>query len=1237
MIDQQELEGNQEFETKVRTAFPIQDPDQLFIDRLQKILADRSKDIEHQMEHKDILPRRSPWLDKIKLILSPVAWGAVAIILILALVWGVKNLIPKSAPGGNIKSTPTVVPTTMAIEPTVMPIQEEGTKPQGYQPTGLGMPVPWPEEVITSANASRVIELARWGRGTINDTLWSPDGKSIAVASSTGIYLYDAASLVESKQIAAGIDSYAITFSPDGKVLAAGTPDFKIKLWDVASGSEIRELDGHANFITRLKFSPNGDILASMAYEQPIKLWDVSTGQEMHSMDIGSGARSFDFSSNGSILAITGSGVEIVLCDVSSGTELRRLWRQSNGGAEDGAASVTFSPDGKYLATGYDLGLITLWDTNSWEELRTFTASANSIYLLAFSPDGAFLASNSYDEPIKLWDVNSDLVRLTLGEKLTMGNKPFSLEGKIIGFNGSTGDTITIWDSAKGNELGTIKWESGSGISAAVSPDGNTLAVGSYSGNISLLDIKNGRTIRTLGRHTDEVDSLAYSPDGSILASGSYRSTKLWDVASGNELSSMVGQQMGWGGGYPCVTFSPDGGILAFGALGGQVLLWDMVNNVQLKALGGEPGGEFADGVTSVAFSPDGKTIVSGYDSGNIIVWDVDKGEKLQTLTGHVISATNNPVSGLVFSLDGTSLISAARNQHIKFWDTANWSELRTLSWTGENDGFTLDLSPLGDVLAAGGWVNPGVSLIAASDEVFRTLDTPAKDLLFTPDGKLLITASMDGTIHLWGIVPSGVNQPLPTSAPSNMITTPELEVPVQATPEELEIKKVPIPAVLTSENIERGEWSLDSAYLYYSQQGPMGGPGPDQATVTISFLDARTGSTCEGIQEIVKMVASGWGTYPERLPLYERARWMSDNRLLYLSPNGELLAITPCSPNTENWTSSIPDTIISLLYASKKDGSQFVLKGQQAFWLLTPSTSQNTKLGLPLPEKGAEAYFDWSLDGAKLFSCRIESRQGDLWLVFESIDTVTGAPTPVFETQASAQLQNVNPKLAWFDWVNDHEILISDKESYMDLVDIANQPVKFTDSFTNLFGIKAPSIESITAWGVMDGLEGQESHLILATGGVAGGQYYIYHLESGKMEQYPLDPPLLVIYPSGEGGISQSLVDSPSQKSTFRVILVDSGTQPFDLVVKGHETIQNFWNFATPLTGTQQVMFTSRQGISLVDIASGEIKSFWSFEGQEQYQDFYSSLSPDGKSVVALASANNYQTHAMYWLRLEP
>ena len=1222
MSEQPDYTLPEEIKESLQVVFSAPKADSAFVDRLSRQLSDQ---VEQFTTHQR----------KIQIPVSPLAWGAIAIIFIALLAWGIKTLIPRVEPSISTQSYPSPI---VSPSPPVEATQAEGAEGVINLPVLAGTPVPWPAEAITSVNASEITELARWGKGTIGEVAWSADGKSFAVGSSIGIYLYAAETFEETNFLASNSGVSNIAYSPDGTTLASGFYDGTVKIWDVASGNELRTLDGHTQYVTIVAYSPDGKILATTAYYEPTKLWDVASGQELRSIGVNNGVRGMAFSPDGDILATTTwdppGNKKITLWDVASGQQLRTLERQSSGGSEEGGVGVAFSPDGKILACGYEMGSITLWDITDWNELRTLTGNARGVLRLVFSPDGNILASAGFEGPLKLWDVASGQELRTFGGDIWGVSMSFSPDGKTI-LASIPGDTaIKLWDVASGQELRTLDWQGTFIYSVAVSPYGNIIASGSNAGSITLWDAAKGQELRTLTGHPDSISDLTFSPDGKMLASGSSDNTiKLWDVDSGQVLSAFDGDLQG-----SSIAFSPDGKILAVGGTDGKVKLWDTTTGLELRAMGGESGGCFKYGVYSLAFSPDGKIVASGYAGELITLWVAINGEQLRTIYG-ADSGTMYYISSLAFSPGGEILASGSSGMKIKLWDVASGSELRTFG--GDTEISSVAFSRDGDVLASGGDMGLIKLWDTASGRELKNLAEPAASLAFSHDGEVLVSGAWNGTVRLWGITPSNAAQPdVTTGVPSLEITFPS-EASLTATPEALGVDKIPIPVLLAGGDPQAGTWSLDGSYFYYSEQGPINDADPNQAFNTINFLNARTGEICPSIQETVNITQTEYGSTPEGIGLFERTVWLDDNRMLYINPNGELIAITPCSDSTENWSASLPDSILSFR-SSNEDGSQILIKGEKAYWLYTPSVNQWVKLELPVLEAGTETSFAWSPWEDKLVSTRLEDRQGELWIIIESIDPATGNASPIYEVQASPDIQWMDPKSAGIEWTSKDQLMLLDSiMTQMRLIDINSQPVQLTNAFPDLFGIEFPGV-GVTISGSEQGTTGgHDYHLFVGTGLVADGHFYLYHAESGLVDSIPFDQSLILVFPNRHAVTAQLWGEKPSSKDIYRVIYVDTAMEPFDLEVKGHTPRPGTWLSTDILPGAKQALFSSIQGISLVDLKSGELLHFWGLENQEQYQDFYSMLSPDGKTVLGFALKQDpcewSTTTAMYWLRLEP
>jgi WD40 repeat protein len=500
----------------------------------------------------------------------------------------------------------------------------------------------------------------------------------------------------------------SIALSPNKKILASGSYDNTIKLWDVETGKELRTLTrqfrpgitGASTNIYSVSFTPDGKTLASGS-SSSVMLWDVESGKELRTIGDSSGPVSL--SPDGKTLANEGLNA-IKLWDVESGKELRTLTGHRL------ISSVAFSVDGKLLASGSWDKTIKLWDVESGKELRTLTGHSESIMSVSFGSDGKTLASGSHDKTIKLWDVESGKELRTLtGHSDLVGPVSFSPSGKIIA-SGSSDKTIKLWDVTSGRELRTLIGHTSNILSISFTSDGKTLASGGGDKAVKLWDVTSGRELRTLIGHSDLVGSVSFSPSGRIIASGSSDKTiKLWDVESGKELRTLTGHSES----IMSVLFSPSGRIIASGSSDKTIKLWDVESGKELRTL------DNSYAVASLSFSPNGKTLASG-DLNNLIklwdvesgikLWDMESGKKLRTFTGHIVH-----VWSLLFSPNGKILVSGGSDNTIKLWDVESGKELRTL--TGHSN-----------------WV---------------------MSLSFSSDGKTLASGSFDGQVKIWDI-PTG-------------------------------------------------------------------------------------------------------------------------------------------------------------------------------------------------------------------------------------------------------------------------------------------------------------------------------------------------------------------------------------------------------------------------------------------------------------------------------------------------
>ncbi|MCZ8249830.1 hypothetical protein [Microcystis sp. LE19-195.1E] len=387
----------------------------------------------------------------------------------------------------------------------------------------------------------------------VNSVSFSSDGKTLATGSDDKtIKLWNVQTGQEIRTLTGhnGIVN-SVSFSSDGKTLATGSDDKTIKLWNVQTGKEIRTLSGHNRGVTSVSFSSNGKTLATGGWDNTVKLWNVETRKEIRTLSGHNGiVFSVSFSSDGKTLATGSDDNTIKLWNVETGKEIRSLSLFDNSSFR----SVSFSIDGNILATGGRWKTtIKLWNIETGQEIRTLTGHNGGVYSVSFSSDGKTLASDSSDNTIKLWNVETGKeIRTLSGHNDIVRSVSFSPDGKTLAtgsgnFLSSSDNTIKLWNVETGKEIRTLKGHDSSVISVNFSPDGKTLVSGSWDGTIKLWNVETGQEIRTLKGHDSAVYSVNFSPDGKTLVSGSDDNTiKLWNGNNGWDLDALMERSCDW-------------------------------------------------------------------------------------------------------------------------------------------------------------------------------------------------------------------------------------------------------------------------------------------------------------------------------------------------------------------------------------------------------------------------------------------------------------------------------------------------------------------------------------------------------------------------------------------------------------------------------------------------------------------------------------------------------------------
>jgi WD40 repeat protein len=418
------------------------------------------------------------------------------------------------------------------------------------------------------------------------------------------------------------------SFSPDGKTVAAMSGKDSFSLWDVSDGKlRCTVKDSHGLLrLSPLQWSPDGKLLAVGA-EESIRLFEAATGKEVRRFEPSPGrAHALAFSPDGKTLA-SAEGYTLSHWDVATGKRLHPF-----AGHMSPVVSLAFSPDGTGLASG-DTGTLIVWDLKDRKPQHTFPGHFPSVLSLAYSPDGKILASGdgyrgsgAFDAQIRLWDLTGGrLLRQFPGHLNGVDSLAFSPDGARLASAGSDG-RARVWDVDTGKRLLQIRGDHNQEKSAALSPDGKTLLVAGTEGELALWQADSGRRVRDLppGNESLMIRYATFLPDGrAVLArevgrgNARFNEIRLWEVETGRLLRSFS-----LGDSEPvCCAVSPDGSTLATGGdyRGHAIRLWDLATGKPAGRLPGHAGGT----VTALAYSRDGKLLASGGGDTTVLFWDL--------------------------------------------------------------------------------------------------------------------------------------------------------------------------------------------------------------------------------------------------------------------------------------------------------------------------------------------------------------------------------------------------------------------------------------------------------------------------------------------------------------------------------------------------------------------------------------------------------------------------------------
>jgi WD40 repeat protein/uncharacterized caspase-like protein len=517
----------------------------------------------------------------------------------------------------------------------------------------------------------------------------------------------------------------------------------------VQTGSELRALSGHRNWIKSLAVSSDGQKLASGSNDRTVRIWDVGSGEELLKLE-GTEApiEALTFSPDNRWLVSGGADGTIRVWDSVTGRELQKLT-----GHTKGITALAVSADGKQLASGSADTTIKLWDTHQWRLRRTLTKHTGRITTIAFSPSGQRLASGSANGRLLFTDLRSD--RDLFGkssQSASVLSAVFTSDSELLSL-GADGALVT-WDAANGKERHaiTVAGSIEENIFGAFSRDGRLVASSTGNRSIDLRNAARGDLLRRFESHSASFYAVAFSRDGRWLASGANdRTVRLWQLATGRELPQLGGNA-GW---VRAIAFSPDSRLLASGSNGGEVKVWNLNGNKRVANVSYSQ-----EQIVTLAFSPDGRSLAAGGTSQALHLLDVATGQT-QNLNGHT-----GEITSVAFQPNSELLASGSTDKTVRLWNASTGSLVKTLA-TLPSHVNAISFSPDGKTLAIAA-ADGKLTLLNLESNKTQSLSATAGEILsvaFSPDGRWLASGSMDQAVRLWDVVAGADPRSLPGAA----------------------------------------------------------------------------------------------------------------------------------------------------------------------------------------------------------------------------------------------------------------------------------------------------------------------------------------------------------------------------------------------------------------------------------------------------------------------------------------
>jgi WD40 repeat protein/uncharacterized caspase-like protein len=544
------------------------------------------------------------------------------------------------------------------------------------------------------------------------------------------------------------------------ELLATGSQDQTIKLWNKDTGKLIRTLSGHQDWVMAVAFMFGSNSLISAGRDGALISWDVKTGKKESEL--------FDHQAPVYCIAKSGDAKIVATGDAKGFIFIRNAMNfreisQKIDTKGAGIIQLKFSRDGKYIisAENWDFSQpatgarIKVWEVSTGKLVHELAKDLKTVFLIDISPDGKHFLGGAWSGEFFIWEIESG--KMVKNWKGTGKNNVQSIayfsDGKsIIVGNGIPRDStqkshiIEIWDTEAGKI--TQQWQAHEEIVKGVKqifPTSQFLSIGGTS--VKMWDIKTGGLVRTFEGFTTVVHSVSSSPDGQYLSSGSGDNTlRIWDLQKGNLKYAFRGHTQG----VISTRFSPDFQYVASGSYDEQIKVWDLYEGKLARTLVGYDTTRFMitklkndiEWVNALAFTPNSKLIFSGSGGSvpsarDLKLWDIQSKKLMEQMS------VSHPITALDFK---NRFLILGDSEQGAFYSPEGKVYVQNLAQV--NFGNKQDKSGTIQIFDFG----KGGRLIQSISD---SLGSSIKSLCFNSDGNMFAGGGINGKFNVWWLNPA--------------------------------------------------------------------------------------------------------------------------------------------------------------------------------------------------------------------------------------------------------------------------------------------------------------------------------------------------------------------------------------------------------------------------------------------------------------------------------------------------